>query len=158
MIYAGTGHRPQFLPCKFNEKHVWLKHCIVSLTDWLQDNKSDIEYIIAGGAIGWDTWLAEQALALDIPYDVYVPFRGQGENWPRVVQDRYEKMLSLAKSVIYIQESYSKSAFLVRDTRMVDDADSILALWNPAHKSGGTYHTICYAQSHDKPILNFWKD
>jgi len=67
-------------------------------------------------------------------------------------------MLSLAKSVIYIQESYSKSAFLVRDTRMVDDADSILALWNPAHKSGGTYHTICYAQSHDKPILNFWKD
>jgi uncharacterized phage-like protein YoqJ len=143
MIYAGTGHRPQFLPCKFDEEHHWLQRCITYLDIWLCDNIDEIEYIITGGAIGWDTWLAERCINLNIPFDVYVPFKEQGKNWPHAAQARYEEMLSHAKQIIFIQEKYSKAAFLVRDQRMVDDAETILALWQPSHKSGGTYHTVC---------------
>ena len=158
MIYAGTGHRPQFLPCRFNETHAWLIRCLTDLNEWLTANVDNIEYIITGGAIGWDTWLAEHCHKLCIPFKVYVPFKEQGKNWPHAAQTRYEEMLSYAKEIIYITELYSKSAFLVRDQRMVDDAETILALWNPSHKSGGTYHTMCYAETKGKPIINFWKD
>jgi uncharacterized phage-like protein YoqJ len=157
MIYAGTGHRPQFLPCKFNENDKWLERTLVDLEKWLRRNESNIEYIISGGAIGWDTWLAECARFFNIPYKIYAPFKGQENKWPTVAKERYDEMLTYAREVIYVREAFSKQAFLYRDQKMVDDANEVLALWNPSHKSGGTYHTISYAESQGKKIYNFWK-
>lgn len=158
IVYSGTGHRPQFLPCKFDENHIWLQRCMKNLDDWLAQHLHEIDYVITGGAIGWDTWLAEHCYKLNIPFKVYVPFKEQGQNWPRVAQQRYKEVLSYAKEVVYICDKYSKQVFLIRDEQMVDHSSYVLALWNPAHKSGGTYHTVSYAESKGKPIINFWKD
>ena len=158
MIYAGTGHRPQFLPCKFDETSYWLKRCILDLEYWMEENLHEIEYIITGGALGWDTWLAESSLKLEIPFKVYVPFEKQDRWWSHQDKTRYKQLLKNADDIILVQKKYSKRAFLERDRRMVDSADKMIALWNPGHKSGGTYYTICYAESQQKEVINFWRD
>ena len=158
MIYVGTGHRPQFLPCKFNEESYWLKRCLLDLEYFIEENGHQIDFIISGGAIGWDTWLAETSYKLSVPYKVYVPFKSQDRRWPHASQERYLLLLKRAEEVKYICKGFSKRSFLIRDQKMVDDGDQILALWNPGHKNGGTYHTVCYAESKHKEIVNFWRD
>ena len=41
---------------------------------------------------------------------------------------------------------------------MVDNADTIITLWNPKVKKGGTYYTLQYAKRQQKPIYNFWNE
>lgn len=154
MIIAGTGHRPRFCPCKYNEKHEWL----IDLRQKL--SKSLIEFspesVIFGAALGWDTWLAQEALKVGIPIHAYVPFEGQGSNWPTSSKKIYEDLLNKSESVLFISKEYSNEAFLKRDKAMVDDADHIFSLLNPEADSGGTYYTVQYVKTKNKPITNFW--
>lgn len=80
MIIAGTGHRPKYCPCKYNDSHEWLVKLKADLAETLKKNKP--EAVIGGMAIGWDTWLVQVALELKIPVYAYVPFREQGKKWP----------------------------------------------------------------------------
>lgn len=154
-IFCGSGHRPQFCPCKFDENHKWLLGLKEDLKSYLLTEKP--EAVITGGAIGLDTWLAEVTLALKIPLHLYIPFKGQGKNWPKESQDKYESILKEATVVKYISETYSKYSFLQRDEAMVNDCDVVLALLNPAADSGGTYYTVNYAKNSSKEIVNFWR-
>jgi uncharacterized phage-like protein YoqJ len=157
-IIAATGHRPQFCPCEFKEDHEWLiklKQEITYQLDWYK-HEGGIDHIIQGSAIGFDTWFAECALSLGISVHSYIPFRGQGSNWPASSQKKYKEILEKSTVVKYISESYSKSAFLKRDRAMVDDSNYIFSLLNPEIKSGGTYYTVSYAKSLNRPISNFW--
>jgi uncharacterized phage-like protein YoqJ len=156
MIIAGTGHRPKYLPCKYNEVDQWAINTKVSLKQWLAAIKPEI--VISGMAIGWDTWLAEAALSLKIPLHSYIPFKEQGDNWPTSSKNKYKEILSRANKVVCISETYHKEAFFQRDEAMVDNADFILALWNPKIITGGTYHTIQYALKKRKEIINFWSE
>lgn len=154
MIIAGTGHRPKFCPCKYKENHPWL----VALKDdlmliFLQQRPTAV---ITGMAIGWDTWLAQVALEMGYPVWAYVPFRGQGENWPSSSRNEYKRILEASEKVLYISDEYHNDAFLKRDRAMVDDCDEVFALWNPEAQSGGTYYTVKYAEKNGKPITNFW--
>lgn len=155
MIIAGTGHRPKFLPCKYNENHMWfvnLKANLFTTLVELQPTK-----VISGMAIGWDTWLAEASLELNIAVSAYVPFKGQGSKWPEFAQKRYKGILEAASEVKYLSEKYTPQAFFIRDEAMIDDCDQVLALWNPEIQSGGTFHTVQYALQHNKPLINMWR-
>lgn len=156
MIFCGTGHRPQFCPCKFDNNHPWLIALKTDLTKYLSLYEPD--HVICGGAIGMDTWLAEVTLDLGIPLHLYIPFEGQSKNWPYSSRKKYEEIMADAEAVKYISSTYSKEAFLKRDRAMVDDADAVLALLNPKADSGGTYYTVKYAEQKQKKIANFWKD
>lgn len=65
MILAGTGHRPKYLPCRYNENHPWL----ISLKNKIREKLDELRpsAVISGVAIGFDTWLAQSALDLKIP-------------------------------------------------------------------------------------------
>lgn len=154
-IFCGSGHRPQFCPCKFDENHKWLLGLKEDLKSYLLTEKP--KAVITGGAIGMDTWLAEATLDLEIPLHLYIPFRGQGKNWPKESQKKYEDILNRATVVKYISETYSKYAFLQRDEAMVNDCDVVLALLNPEANSGGTYYTVNYAKNNSKQVINFWR-
>ena len=154
MIIAGTGHTPSYCPCLYDAKHPWLierkndlRECLVAYGPSL---------VITGMAIGWDTWLAQEALFLDIPIACYIPFPGQQNKWPEESRKEYDHILSRAKIIKNISESYSNNAFFKRDEAMVDDCTLVFALWNQEIQSGGTYHTVQYALSKGKPITNFW--
>lgn len=163
MILTITGHRPVHLPCQYNEDHEWAVKIKSKIKQHIMDSfeSNQIHFhvtgVITGMALGMDTWAAEVALAMKIPVFAYVPFKGQGDNWPLKARDRYERILLRAEKVFYTSDKYSKNAFFIRDEKMVDDGDRVLALWNPAIQSGGTYHTIQYAIKKEKSVNNLWE-
>lgn len=156
MIIAGTGHRPAFCPCMYDETHEWFIKLKSTLVGCLEPFKDETECVISGMAIGWDTWLAEAALEVGIPVHAYVPFRDQGKKWPTFSQKRYKNILDKSDKVLYISEEYSNEAFLKRDRAMVDAATQVYALLNPEVTKGGTFYTVNYAKSNKVPVTNFW--
>lgn len=78
--------------------------------------------IISGGAIGIDTQAENYADAHGIP--------------TIIIRPEYEK--------------YGKQAPLVRNKRIVESADCVLAFWDG--KSRGTSYTIDYAKKIGKPV------
>lgn len=155
-IIAATGHRPQFCPCLFNEKHEWLLNLKRELKQKLLAISP--KYVIVGGAIGWDTWVAEVALDCKLPIHLYIPFEGQGARWHASSKRKYDEIRKRADREIILSPSYSRECFHVRDRAMVDDCDIVFSLLNPEVKKGGTYYTVNYAKKHKKPVTNFWRN
>lgn len=160
LIIAGTGHRPKYCPCKYNEKHPWLvdlKRRLYADLDvgW---NSQQIEYVISGMAIGFDTWLAEVCLDIGIPVHAYVPFKGQESKWIPSAIEHYNNILSKCENIVYIANSYSNKAFLDRNKAMVDKCDILFALADPYNLDSGTAHTVEYAKKQNKEIENYWRD
>lgn len=155
MIIAGTGHRPKFLPCKYNENHPWLAELKKKIKSELERIAPSI--VISGVAIGFDTWLAEVALELDLELFCYVPFPEQGQTWPAKSQAKLKYLISKATHVKTISQNYSSDVFLKRDRAMVNDADIILALWNPELATSGTGYTVKYAEQTKKEVINLWQ-
>ena len=154
IIIAGTGHRPKWMPCKYDENHKWA----VSIKAKLKKDLKKLKPIavISGMAIGWDTWLAEVAIDCGIPVWAYVPFKGQGGTWPKDAQKRYKQILKNAEKVIYTSEEYSKDSFFIRDERMVDDCNLVFALYNKKIQGGGTFYTVNYAKKQKRKVVNYW--
>jgi len=155
-IVAATGHRPQFCPCLFNEEHPWL----IALKSELKQKLLAIKpkHVIVGGAIGWDTWVAETALECRLPIHLYIPFEGQGDRWHSTSKKKYAEIRKRATKEFILSPSYSRECFHVRDRAMVDDCDIVFSLLNPEVKKGGTHYTVQYAKDNSKPIINFWRD
>ena len=157
MILMATGHRPEYLICKYDEKHPWLINLKDKLYAFLHHHRFDIEFAISGMALGWDTWFAEECLKLRIPLHAYIPFVGQEERWSFSAQKRYKDIIKACDKINLISRNYSKSAFLERNKAMINNTSHIAALWNPKMKTGGTFFTINFAQKNNLPIYNFWK-
>lgn len=154
MIIAGTGHRPKYCPCKYNENHPWLIELKKNLTKAIEVRSPDA--VISGAAIGWDTWIAQAALSLGIPLHLYIPFPEQGKSWPTSSQRVLESLKEKAEKVALISDNYHQQCFFKRDEKMVDDCDLVFSLLNPESYSGGTYYTVQYAKKNNKPVINFW--
>ena len=153
MIVAGTGHRPKYMPCQYDEQHEWALIIKDQLKEQLQEMK--ITKVISGMAIGWDIALARAAINLEIPVVCAIPFKGQEAMWPEESQNTYNLVLSLAESVNIICEGgYEAWKMQKRNQWMVDGADTILALWDGT--PGGTKNCINYAIKSNKTIINLY--
>ena len=82
---------------------------------------SDCEEIVSGGAAGVDTCAAEYAKQKGIKLTVFLP--------------EYDR--------------YGRAAPIVRNKKIVDNADKIIAFWDGSSK--GTLSTIKYAEKSGKP-------
>ena len=154
LIICATGHRPKYCPCQYDENHTWLVDLKARLDKWVKENKPTLA--LQGGAIGFDTWFAETILDNGIPLHSYLPFEGQGENWPTAAKKRYNKILERSEKVIYLSAKYSKDCFFVRDKAMVENSSLVLALLNPEVTEGGTHFTVKFAKSKGRKVINFW--
>ena len=103
-------------------------------------------------------WLAEEAIKVGVPVHAYIPFKGQGSNWPNDTRKRYESILKKSDVIKYISDSYTKDVFLKRDRQMVDNSNMVFSLLNPLVDSGGTYYTVKYAMEKGLNIYNYWRD
>jgi uncharacterized phage-like protein YoqJ len=155
MIIAGTGHRPKYMPGGYDENDPWQVELKESIAFWLDWEKPSL--VISGGAQGFDMFLAEQALLLNIPFDLYLPFKESSNKWPEYSQKRLENLKTKARRVVFTSWNYHPGVFDIRNHAMMDDADLILALYTPELGKTGTSKSVDYAKKKNKSILNLWK-
>lgn len=160
LVIAATGHRPKYCPCKYKENHPWLNDLKNRLYADLGAgyNSGQIQYLITGMAIGFDTWIAEVALELGIPVHAYIPFAGQENRWPTSSKEKYKDIISKSQNVVTISKEYHPKAFIERDKAMVDNCNMVMALLNPVVEEGGTFYTVKYAVSKKLKVENYWRD
>ena len=112
---------------------------------------------LAGGALGFDTLAASAVLELrerfpDISLILVLPCRGQQARWRTDQRAKYERILSFADEVIFLNESYQKGCMHERNRYLVDNSG--LCLCYLVKKSGGTYYTVQYAKKQGLPVIN----
>ncbi len=152
-----TGHRPQSLPCGFNEMHpacLKIKYQLRRLIRGLIDKKN-VTHFISGAALGVDTWAAEIVLELkeeypNITLEAAVPCCSQADRWNKKSQERYNQLLSLCDKVTLVQERYTADCMMKRNMYMVDNSEYVIAVWNG--KPSGTGKTVFYAMENKKTV------
>lgn len=148
-IISGTGHRPQKLGGFIIPNPTFNNICSKAEAILIKEQPTKI---ITGMALGWDTWYAQIAYKLRIPFIAAIPFAGQESLWPKESQKLYFKLLDLAYEVITVCEGgYSAQKMQIRNEWMVNNSDKVLAVWDGS--SGGTDNCVSYAISVGKEII-----
>ncbi len=155
MIIAGTGHRPKGLEVErpYSDDVYWR---LVDLAKVALVKYNPTE-VISGVALGWDQALAEAAIQLEIPVDVYIPFVGMESRWPESSQERYRDILESegVKMILLDRGGYSPRKLFARNEAMVSAADCVLALWD-GKPGSGTAHAVQHALKSGKRVINLW--
>ena len=155
MIICGTGHRPSKLGNSYSPVHPIQVNIKAKLKEVLTRAKTkhpDLQ-IISGGALGFDQWIAEVAIDLDIPVRFFLPFKGYDLRWPDISKNTYASLFEKAAEVKYVSEGrYSPAKLHARNRAMVDASDCAIALWDS--KPGGTANCIEYIKKTKKPYLH----
>lgn len=152
MILSATGHRPDKLggyDAKTENALRLLAHR--KLVELRPDE------VITGMALGWDQSVASAAMLAGIPFVAAIPFETQERKWPAHAQKVYREILAAASRVEIVSTGgYANWKYQKRNAWMVDNSDSILALWNGT--AGGTANCVGYAGTKHKPIINLWNE
>ena len=145
LTLAGTGHRR------------WDPVQAVSVQRWIRERLQALKpkKVISGMALGFDTWLADEALAQGIPFLAAVPFEGQEWRWPERFQEHHLELIRHAADVHIVSKGpYSPKMFQIRNEWMVDHCNLLLAAWTGA--SGGTANCVAYATKVGR-TLELWR-
>lgn len=142
-----TGHRPEKLS---DERYVLtqLQNAYIDL---------DAGCVIQGMAAGVDLLAARAAFRSRVPFKCYVPWKGHSS--PRDHQSRYMAALEFAEDIVYCSDSLTYPGpyiYQVRNERMVDDGDIVLAVWDGS--PGGTKNCVQYALKKGVPVYRIYPD
>lgn len=156
-IVAFTGYRPDKLPFvedKKDEQYLKFRERLLQVINRLVE-RGYTEFI-SGVALGFDTWAAEDIIALkkenkDIHLECAIPFPAQAERWDFFDRLRYKKILRKADTSTTLCEQYQSNAYFIRNEYMVDKADVVVCCYDG--QSGGTAKTVAYAKKKDKIII-----
>ena len=151
MIIAGTGRRPNNLGGYNIPNPTYNKVC-KEIKRVLLEQKPD--KVISGFALGFDQWLANMAIKLNIPVIAAIPFKGQESQWNEESQRIYNILLNKCSEQVIVSEgNFSAYKMHKRNEWMVDHCDILITAWDNV-KSGGTYECIKYAESLNKTIIH----
>lgn len=143
---AVTGHRPDRLP----SQNFLL---VQTIKDFVGDHPEFTD-MWNGGQLGADLYCAlaahfhDRGLHFCLPFPVQAFVAGWKNHGDR---NRLAKLLKIAKTVHYISDRFSNRAYLLRNEFIVDQADTLFAVWD-GQKYGGTWHTLNYAREQGKRI------
>ncbi len=157
MYCCFTGHRPENLPWKSNEKDARcqkLKSVLFSLIEEAINGGYTDFY--CGMARGIDTYAAEAVIELSAKYPsvklhAVLPCPDQSEKWSAIDRERYEKLLEKTSSQTLISPFYTNTCMLTRNRYMVDNSERLIAVWNGNFR-GGTAYTARYAKAEKKEV------
>lgn len=161
MTFCITGNRPEKFPFNYFDKAslemTAYYTCLKNLTaEYL---KNGYRHFITGMARGVDLDFAEQVVNFkktfrqysDVVIEAAIPHRAQADRYDARSKRKYDLVLAFCDKVTFISESYSPDCFFIRNRYMVDNSDSVIAIWN-GDMSGGTFYTINYAREKGKDI------
>ena len=156
-ICAVTGHRPKGFPWNYRDSGCTQhKEYLKSLENAVRGLIGEgFDYFISGGAIGVDQDFAEIVLKLKKHYpnillEIAVPCPNQDIKWCENDKKRYKRILKQADFVNILSPTYTHICMQERNEYMADKCDLLLVVWN-RQKCGGTYNTLVYAMSINKP-------
>ena len=137
-----TGHRdmPQDQKQEIRRRLEGELRCLI---------QKGIRYFGSGGARGFDSMAADVVLQLkkEFPHIrliMVLPCRDQTRGW-RVEDIRhYERILTLADKVLYLQEKYSPGCMQKGNRHLVDHSSVCVAYCT--RNTGGTAYTVRYAE------------
>ena len=151
-ILSFTGHRPKYLPGQYSDRTA--RALAATVEGILQ--KHQPSKVLIGMALGLDQVAATVATQLGIPFVAVIPFEGQERLWPAASQQKYHQLLNCAKEVVIVSQGrYSVDKMQLRNQWLVDNSDSLAALWNGDVRSG-TFNCIRYAKQQQLSIHNYW--
>lgn len=139
MTLAVTGHRPKRLQGQEESIKAWVSDQLTQLKP---------EKIYDGMAQGVDQIVAAVAKEMGVPIVCCYPF-------PKDYYHPIEKWIRDNNETVFVNTSYSKRAYWLRDKYMVDHADVVLCVWDGIC-SGGTYITRNYAYKNNKKIIDYY--
>lgn len=151
MIIGFSGHRPTNLG-GYKIPNPTYDYVVSRTTEALKELKPN--KIITGMAIGYDQWVAEIAIKLNIPFIAAVPFLGQELLWPKSSQEYYQKLLAHAERVeIVSRGAYASWKMQARNKWIVDNSNSMIVAYNQNIKIGGTFNCVSEIQEQKKPLI-----
>ena len=123
MIIAATGHRPKYCPCKYNEKHPWLKDLKNRLYADLDVgyNSGQISKLLTSIHIGLGFWISEIAIEIGIPVHALILNKGEESMWSKTEIDRYNSILDKCEKTHTLSDSYTFNLYKKRDDLILED-------------------------------------
>jgi hypothetical protein len=140
MIVAWTGHRPDlFLD------PAGARAAIDALAGELAEHP--VTSFLVGGQRGVDTWAAEAAVALGVPFEIVLPFEAESftQDWEPADRTLLQHALRRATAV-RVAGGYTARNQLVAET-----ADLLVVVWTRT-AGGGTAETLSFARAAGTPI------
>jgi hypothetical protein len=104
-----------------------------------------LERICSGGQSGVDTGALLAAYALDIPTSGWAP-----EGWLTEAGPEEEFMRAMGLT------ECTRAGYAARTELNVKQSDGTLIVSDSPQLTGGTYDTLCCAESLDKPVYQVW--
>lgn len=110
-------------------------------------------HFISGFADGADLLCAEivtqfKKINSNICLEAAIPHRDR----LNYKSEKFKNLLDKCDNVTVLQEKYHKGCFDKRNKYMVDNSDTVVAIWD-GRENGGTYNTISYAKSKEKKVI-----
>lgn len=143
-----TGHRVIGYDFSIDRLRTYIKAMI---------EVAGVTKFIVGGALGFDTIVAKEILALkrdgaQIELHVYAPCNNQSAKWGILDKMTYNKILKQADYVNMVDRPYYDGCMRERNYKMVDNAKYCICYFNG--KTSGTSQTVRYAKKKGLEIYN----
>lgn len=156
MIIAVTGH--QIIP---EAALPFVRDGVRAyLTSRLETSPSDAT-LISCLAVGADQLAASTALELGYRLCALIPSHNYESTFGADKESEYRNLLARADETIILDfDQPCEKAYMAAGTRLVDDCDELLALWDgyPAVGLGGTGDVVAYARKSGKPMHVVWPE
>jgi ribA/ribD-fused uncharacterized protein len=145
---AATGHRPQFLPA---DSHAWIRAELRRVVAKLIAGHG-AQTAISGGAMGVDLWWADAAHDAGAAVWLYQPFPQQPDRWTPDWRQHHHRVREMASRTATLGPQPSTALLYGRNEWMIRDCDAVVAVADPEHTRGGTYHALRHALGY-RPVI-----
>ncbi len=152
-----TGHRPELFADPLEaERRVHRLAREIKATRVRVGLQEEPLHFLSGGQRGVDTWAAEAAVRLGIPFELYLP---TGElvftlGWQRSDQERLFWLMERAAGVFVadpLGQMSREAAYRERNREVAARCDVLVAVW-VGQAGGGTAETVALARAMGKPV------
>ena len=139
MIVAWTGHRPDLF---FDADAAC---AVVEQTARDLAHAGRVDRFLVGGQRGVDTWAAQAAVELRVPFTLILPLEVPefAAGWPAADRAALEEQAERATQVRVVGGSASQ-AYTERNRLLAASADLLVAVWT-GRAGGGTAETVAFA-------------
>jgi uncharacterized phage-like protein YoqJ len=145
---AWTGHRSDIFRDPDDARD------IVHTTARNVVTQEKFEHFLVGGQRGVDTWAAQAAIALGVPFTVMLPLEAVQftSDWSAAERVTLDSVVARASDVRIVGASHdAAAAYTERNRQLATQADLLIAIWTQLG-GGGTAETIALARAAGTPV------